>query len=340
MEGVITSPTGYGVSGLNLATTGAAAGVYGTSSSNGGYGVEGVNAAGTGGGTGIFGTASGPDGFGVKGVNDQGTGVEGEGGFVGVAGLASGSSNTSRLFSGSPGVWGDTGGAAESEFVGVVGTADDNSAGNFFNNSPQATLFLGNDSVANGSDLVLVAQGDKFGGSCNIDVAGDLTCNGSVTAAVPAGGSRQVALNTISSPEHWFEDAGSGQLSNGESVVHIEAVFGETVNTGVEYHVFLTPNGDCRGLYVSQKSPTSFVVRELGGGHSSIAFDYRIMAKRAGYEKVRLADLTEQFNKQEAYHQKMRRPRPTAAPKANPRMPTAPMWPVRAAVRPVAAQPK
>jgi hypothetical protein len=129
-------------------------------------------------------------------------------------------------------------------------------------------------------------------------------------------------------------------LSNGEAVVNIEAVFGETVNTGVEYHVFLTPNGDCKGLYVSQKSPTSFVVRELGGGHSSIAFDYRIMAKRVGYEKVRLADLTEQFNKQEAYRQKMRRPRPTAAPKASPKMPTPPVWPVRAAVQPVAAQPK
>jgi hypothetical protein len=32
---------------------------------------------------------------------------------------------------------------------------------------------------------------------------------------------------------------------------------GETVNTGLDYHVFLTPNGDCKGLYVSQKSPTS-----------------------------------------------------------------------------------
>jgi hypothetical protein len=157
---------------------------------------------------------------------------------------------------------------------------------------------------------------------------------------VHAGGSRKVALNTISSPEHWFEDAGSGQLSNGEAVVNIEAVFGETVNTGVEYHVFLTPKGDCKGLYVTEEGPTSFVVRELGSGHSSIGFDYRIMAKRVGYEKVRLADLTEQFNKQEAYRQKTRRPRPIGAPKASPRMPNLPVVPVRAAVQPLAVQPK
>jgi hypothetical protein len=280
---------------------------------------------------GVYGSATGT----------TGSGVEGQSPYNGVLGEASGASNTSTLFGGSPGVWGDTGGKAESGFVGVVGTADDNSAGNFFNNSPQATLFVGNNSTANSTDLVLVAKGDNTGGLCTINVSGDLACSGSVTAIVHAGGSRQVALNTISSPEDWFEDAGAGQLSNGEALVNIEAVFGETVNTGVEYRVFLTPNGDCKGLYVAQKSPTSFVVRELGGGHSSIAFDYRIMAKRVGYEKVRLTDLTEQLNKQEAQSPKMRRPvRPSAEPKASLKMPTPPVSPVRAAVQPLTVQPK
>jgi hypothetical protein len=64
--------------------------------------------------------------------------------------------------------------------------------------------------------------------------------------------------------------------------------------------VFLTPNGDCKGLYVSQKSPTSFVVRELGGGTSNIVFDYRIMAKRKGYEQTRLADKTQTVRRSEA----------------------------------------
>jgi hypothetical protein len=280
---------------------------------------------------GVYGSATGT----------TGSGVEGQSPYNGVLGEASGASNTSTLFGGSPGVWGDTGGKAESGFVGVVGTADDNSAGNFFNNSPQATLFVGNNSTANSTDLVLVAKGDNTGGLCTINVSGDLACSGSVTSIVHAGGSRQVALNTISSPEDWFEDAGAGQLSNGEALVNIEAVFGETVNTGVEYRVFLTPNGDCKGLYVAQKSSTSFVVRELGGGHSSIAFDYRIMAKRVGYEKVRLTDLTEQLNKQEAQSPKMRRPvRPSAEPKASLKMPTLPVSPVRAAVQPLTVQPK
>jgi hypothetical protein len=60
----------------------------------------------------------------------------------------------------------------------------------------------------------------------------------------------------------------------------------------MDYHVFLTPNGDCKGLYVTKKTANSFEVRELGGGKSSIAFDYRIMARRKGYEDVRMADKT------------------------------------------------
>jgi len=74
--------------------------------------------------------------------------------------------------------------------------------------------------------------------------------------------------------------------------VTLDAAYAQTVNTGVDYHVFLTPNGDCKGLYVAQKSPASFEVHEMGGGASNIAFDYRIMARRKGFENVRLADLT------------------------------------------------
>lgn len=44
---------------------------------------------------------------------------------------------------------------------------------------------------------------------------------------------------------------------------------------------------------MTNKTPTSFEVRELGGGLANIDFDYRIIAKRKGYEDIRLADKTE-----------------------------------------------
>jgi hypothetical protein len=90
-------------------------------------------------------------------------------------------------------------------------------------------------------------------------VSGNLICSGSVGghASIPKGadGSRDVALYAIQAPENWFEDAGSGQLHNGAAVVALEAAYAQTVNTGLDYHVFLTPNGDCKGLFVTKSRP-------------------------------------------------------------------------------------
>jgi hypothetical protein len=64
------------------------------------------------------------------------------------------------------------------------------------------------------------------------------------------------------------------------------------------YHVFITPNGDSKGLYVTAKTATGFEVRESGGGTSSLSFDYRIVAKRAGYENQRMVDVTDALNRE------------------------------------------
>jgi len=85
---------------------------------------------------------------------------------------------------------------------------------------------------------------------------------------------------------------GPASLHNGVALVALDADFAQTVNTGMPYQVFLTPDGDGKGLYVSQKSATSFEAHELGGGSSSVAFDYRIMARRNGFENIRIGDLT------------------------------------------------
>ena len=98
----------------------------------------------------------------------------------------------------------------------------------------------------------------------------------------------EVISAAIESPEVWFEDFGTGQLVNGQATVTIESIFLETINTDEPYHVFVTPLGDCSGLYVTNKTATSFEVRELGGGTSNVEFDYRIAAKRLRFKDLRL----------------------------------------------------
>jgi hypothetical protein len=112
----------------------------------------------------------------------------------------------------------------------------------------------------------------------------------------------------MQSPENWMEDFGAGQLSGGVVRVDLDPTFAQTVNAGVEYHVFLTPKGDCKGLYVTNETASGFEVHETGGGKSAVAFDYRIVAKRMGYENVRLADVTEDLRRRAEQRQKMRQP--------------------------------
>ena len=98
-------------------------------------------------------------------------------------------------------------------------------------------------------------------------------------------------------------------------MVQLESTFAQTVNSEVEYHVFLTPKGDCKGLYVTNETADGFEVRELGGGKANIAFDYRIVARRKGYENVRLADRTKQFDRV------INEPRPASGKVAVPKVP-------------------
>jgi hypothetical protein len=88
--------------------------------------------------------------------------------------------------------------------------------------------------------------------------------------------------------EPTIEDFGQGQLVNGEAAVRLDPAFANTMDLRKSYLVFITPDGDSRGLYTTQKTPSGFVVRENGGGRSTLAFDYRIVGKPLGNNSPRL----------------------------------------------------
>ena len=335
VSGTNDSTSGIGVLGTANATTGAAFGVKGTTASSAGVGVYGVATPTTGVNYGVEGTNASSDGIGVFGTATDTTGVtsgvigsvdstEGTGVYgVGVSPSVEGGSVLERPI----GVWGDT----DQDGAGVVGSADNGIGVAGYNKAPSiATADFQNDETTRIDTPVLVTRGTHFDGFCLIDVSGNLACIGSKSAVVPVdGGARKVALYAVEAPENWFEDAGSARLAHGSAVVHLEPIFAQTVNSSVEYHVFLTPNGDCKGLYVTSKSADSFEVHELGGGVSSIAFDYRIMAHRKGYEAIRLADNTERFARLERKGPPVARPHVAPARNTTTAAPPRPLARVR-----------
>ncbi len=213
---------------------------------------------------------------------------------IGVLGTSGPSSEWKSLVGGAGvGIWGDAG--SSQCCVGVRGSANDGIGVSAVSDSGidtfYATLHAYNASSTAGALVFETNSGNSKG--CSIDVDANLACNGSKSAVVPVeNGQKMVALYAVEAPGNWFEDYGSEHLENGAATVTLDPTYAQTVNTGMEYHVFLTPGGDCNGLYVTNKTANSFEVRELKGGHSNIAFDYRIIAKRNGYEQIRLADKT------------------------------------------------
>ena len=122
------------------------------------------------------------------------------------------------------------------------------------------------------------------GGYCHIDENGNLACSGSEdvkavrTRHVNSGGQHVLAY-AAESASAILDDVGTGRMVGGIAHVVIDRAFGSVIDRNSPYHVFLTPMGDTRGLYVSAKAPSGFEVRETQGGRSTLSFDYRIVAR-------------------------------------------------------------
>lgn len=89
-----------------------------------------------------------------------------------------------------------------------------------------------------------------------------------------------------------MEDFGEAEMVNGQANVPLERSFASTIDTSRPYLVFVTPEGDCHGLYVANKTPRGFAVRELMGGRNTLAFQYRIVAHPYGDASTRLAGVS------------------------------------------------
>jgi hypothetical protein len=271
VSGWTSGSGGAGVSGSNKATTGNAVGVYGNTASPNGFGVYGINPAKTGTGTGVAGYSTSPDGTGVRGGTTATTGDK------------------------AYGVWGTT---DSTEGIGVLGealttTASATAKGVWGKaNSPDSVAVAASNSSTTGNAYGLVAEVPAsntagFGIVCS----GNFAASGAKSAAVPFPDGTRHLMYCVESPESWFEDFGRSDMIAGEARVEIERDFATTVLTDEDYFVFLTPEGECAGLYVSARDEHGFTVRELQGGRSDLRFSYRIVAKRKDVKAPRLAEV-------------------------------------------------
>jgi hypothetical protein len=287
------SPNGFGM--LGSSTNSAGVGGFSTSSNA----VQGVSRS----GNGVHGFSD--DDGGVQGVSTNSNGVYGIGGGFGDGVLGSAINGVGvRGFSNDDGVQGSSrdgngmrgfsrngfgvGGHSRNSY-GVSGTSLTNFGGFF--SGPRST---------NGSSGGLYVSGNL------------VKVDGEYSEALPhPDGSRRLMYASLS-PESWYEDFGRGELVEGRGRVALDPDFAAIlgIDDG-DYHVFLTPEGDSNGLYVSSRNASAFEVREQQEGSSSISFSYRIVAvnKRRDGQPERLATVAKveepesiDFDRQEEEH--------------------------------------
>lgn len=263
----VKNPGGDGVSGNAFGGTG----IIGTSVNGAGVDGESLNGPGVRGGgpvMGVLGTGLRGDGIGVQGVGPRGgvfgsatrgVGVFGDGPMAGMSGTAG---------TGGFGVNGQT-----LIGFGVRGLAV----------TPAGS---GVAAIGRAGGTALFADA-PFPGTAGV-FNGDLVVTGAKSATVPfPDGSRRL-LYCMESAESWFEDFGTARLVRGRATVKLDRGFAAVVRRD-QLRVFLTPEGDCRGLYVSRKSAGGFEVRELQGETSTLRFTYRVVARRRDVEAPRFA---------------------------------------------------
>jgi hypothetical protein len=98
-----------------------------------------------------------------------------------------------------------------------------------------------------------------------------------------------VALYSQESPENWFEDFGEGKLINGKAHIELDPFFLEVVNINEQYPMKVF-------VQLTSGEPMNLVVKKGLNGFdlitedltSNATFDYRVVAKRKGFEDLRL----------------------------------------------------
>jgi hypothetical protein len=294
-----TSTTGHGVEG----TSAKSFGVVGTTAvnativNNARAGVYGEDRSTNGGiyNSGVAGLSS--FGIGSLGETDTGVGVEGlaveNGGFV----------SKPKYFS--IGVYGDA-----DQGPGVFGyahgtTSDSYGVGAIVDEPTRFALYAESDGDEGGGSYALVhsdgyvLEGTSFehGAVVSIDgngneiLKGSLTIDGSPLSRTAVSGGGDVTTFGERSSTPTLEDMGEANLVRGAAYVTIDPAFAATMDRSAKYLVFLTPEGDSHGLYVTAQSNRGFAVRENGGARSSLAFNFRIVAKPYATSAARLPAL-------------------------------------------------
>ncbi|MBI4947114.1 MAG: hypothetical protein HY840_12020 [Bacteroidetes bacterium] len=120
----------------------------------------------------------------------------------------------------------------------------------------------------------IICRVNYWSGSTQYKVLG----TGSVSCTTPGLNGDNVVLHCPETPEFYFMDYGQGELVNGKVHIDLDPIFAKnvTISDNHPLRVFIQLEGDCNGVYVTNKTTTGFDVIELKSGTSNTPFQWSI----------------------------------------------------------------
>ena len=107
-----------------------------------------------------------------------------------------------------------------------------------------------------------------------------VTGNGTVSTIAKGLNNERLIMNCPESPENLYMDYGHGKLINGIAKIIIDPILSKNIIVDAEHplKVFVQLEGDCNGVFVTNKTSSGFEVKELQNGKSNVDFTYSIVA--------------------------------------------------------------
>lgn len=233
------------------------------------------------GGSGVEGNST--NGYGVYGLSSEGYALYGLSSDQGDALVAEANSGTGVYASST------TGFGLASYANGADAIYTRNTNGNAIDAEGTYIGLLGRSPAGGSTTYPLVLTDQNANDLFWVDDGGNVNYHGGLYQFSRVNGGATVKSFGARTSSPTIEDTGTAQLVNGAAVVRLDSTFAASIDTSSAYRVFLTPDGDTRGLFVASKTSTGFVVRETQGGRATLSFDYRIVATSYGQAGQRMA---------------------------------------------------
>jgi hypothetical protein len=288
-DGTSWSFTGQEIGVLGISEGGSTTdnrGVMGLSNGIGVFGQSSMN-------HGVYGATDATAYFPLRGINinTSGTGLLASGNNLGglyltagsggaFTGLKTGTFSVADIALGGTGVLGRSNGAPNSSLTagsGVSGSSDLFGVAGFSSSAGAVNRSGGYFSTNAGQSYAYVGMRTSTG--INRKIEG----NGTVNTTVKDTEGNLVLLSCPEAPENLFQDYGSGQLINGNAHISLDPIFSKNIAVNEDHplRVFIQLEGDCKGVYVTNKSVGGFDVKELMEGQSNVPFSWTVTANRA-----------------------------------------------------------